>query len=193
MVSIAGIAMSSVPAIACKIVKHLSLMPTQQWLTPEAEGPTAIPVYQLGLSILSKRIWCCSDAAQVVRLRRKHFLLWMRALENQSLVVPLIQALPDGMCPLYFPVLVSHPARIANRMKGMDIEIYHWWHQVPPELAMLTCEDFSVALALRQKVIALPLHQSVNEKNIAYMAHCLLQAAKLPVNADCSDAQLHSR
>ena len=184
MVSIAGIAMSSVPSIACKMVKRLSLIPRQQWLTPEAEGPTAISVYQLGVSTLSKRIWCCSNVEQIVKLRRKHFMLWMRALENQSRVVPLIKALPDGMCPLYFPVLVSHPASIVDRMKKNDIEVFNWWHQVPPELAMLPPEDFAVALALKQKVIALPLHQSVNEKNIAHMAYCLLQAAKLPVNTD---------
>lgn len=193
MVSIAGIAMSSVPAIACKVVKRLSLVPRQQWLTPEAEGPTAIPVYQLGVSALSKRIWRCSDAAQLVKIRRRHFMLWMRALENQSLVAPLIKALPDGMCPLCFPVVVSHPARIVDRMKNNDIEVFNWWYQVPPELAMRPPEDFAVALALKQKVIALPLHQSIHEKDIAHMAHCLLQAAKLPVNTDCDDAQGHSR
>ena len=130
----------------------------------------------LAMSSLSARLlsWC--DMAAIRQRRIRHYRM-LDALLDPA-VVRVFPALPDGVCPLFFPILVAdkHAAAIALRQRGVDA--LEFWNDSVESGAEMSAD----ARFLRTHVLELPIHQDLTPRHIAYMARHVSELARGPAD-----------
>jgi hypothetical protein len=80
---------------------------------------------------------------------------------------PLRADLDDGVCPLFFPILVADKRRAAEALWGAGIEAVQFWNYGDQEAQRDRSSD---AQFLRDHVLELPIHQDVTARQIEYTA-----------------------
>ncbi len=186
------IALFAVPSIAIKLAKKLPVLNRAVWLSADAEGEEAVPIYSVGMSNSSLALMKKANREKIVSARRSNYLQWLeligqlnQASVNQAsmeqpltaeadfAIRPLLPELPEGCCPLYFPVVVQNPAAIKEYLADQDIECFNWWQHLHEAVDWA---QFPVAERLKRSVIALPVHQNLSKVQIEYAAKCLQQS-----------------
>jgi hypothetical protein len=85
---------------------------------------------------------------------------------------PLFEQLDEGVCPLFFPLLVPDKPAAAHVLSQLGIEATELWNygdaQVPSDIS-------ADAEFLRRHVLELPIHQGVSDVQIEYMAEQVLK------------------
>jgi perosamine synthetase len=119
----------------------------------------------LAISIWSERLLHRLDYAAIRRQRRANFSA-LRDLLAESGIAPW-RDLEEGVCPLFFPLLVKDKAEAARGLKKAGVIATELWNEGDPESAPLEGEG---AKFLRRHVLELPIHQDVQEAQIRYMA-----------------------
>lgn len=160
----------ALPAVLAKLARVTGLVPAHRWLTPDVEGEEAYPVFGQGISGFSRRLLECTDGSRVRALRRHNHARWVTRVTGMPGVGIVHRDLPDGVCPLYFLVSVTDPGGCVKRLAERDIEAFNWWQHLSPRIAW---GNYPVARQLKQSLLALPLHQGLEEADIEHMAHCL--------------------
>jgi dTDP-4-amino-4,6-dideoxygalactose transaminase len=120
---------------------------------------------EIGMSDLCRRLLPRFDYEEVWRRRRDHYLYLADRLAGH--VRPLRATLPDGACPLFFPILVRDKARAARALSQRGIGAVELWNEGDPECAG---GRFPETDELRRHVLELPLHQSLSRAQLDYMA-----------------------
>lgn len=119
----------------------------------------------LAMSALCHRLFKRFDYQEIRRLRRGNFLRLSERLEGRA--TPLRTDLPEGVCPLFFPLLVKdkHAAALALWRRG--IGAVEFWNQGDPEASLRGSSD---AQFLREHVLELPIHQDLSAGQLEQMA-----------------------
>ncbi len=175
-VSIVGIGLWAVPAVGLKVLKKLGLLRKANWLTADAEGDQAIPIYNTAMSRSMNKILKLSNTERIITTRRSHYELWLSELSSggaQPQAQPLFKELPDGCCPLYFPLIVNNPAKIVAALQLNDIESFNWWQHMHPAVDW---HQFPVAHSMKQRIVALPTHQKMSTSQVKKAAACVIMA-----------------
>jgi dTDP-4-amino-4,6-dideoxygalactose transaminase len=130
----------------------------------------------LGMSPISDRVMDGLDYEEIRRKRRDNFFSLRRKLGNR--VTMLRKDLPEGACPLFFPILVRDKHATAEALQRADIGAVEFWSdpQADPAIG-------SDARYLRAHVLELPIHQDVTPSQIGYIAEQVLRLA--PERAPC--------
>lgn len=119
----------------------------------------------LGISPLSLRIARAHDFADTIALRRHNY----RVLHEQLAPVcpPLFESLPDGVCPLFYPLRVKHKAEVLQRLHSGGIEAIDFWRDPHP-----ACDprSFPESTELRNSIIEIPCHQDISTETLYRMA-----------------------
>ena len=160
----------TLPAVLAKVARRTGLQPASDWLTPDVEGAAAQPVYGQGMSAFSHRLLMSADGQQIRRRRRANHAHWVRQVAQIDGVEPVHQELPEGACPLYFVARVSNPGQCVKLLEMSDIEAFNWWQHLS---SCIVWSDFPIARQYKQSLLALPLHQQLQESDITHMATCL--------------------
>lgn len=158
------------PAVVVKVLKRMGLFKNAIWLTADAEGDAATPIYNVGMSQSMQTLLHRVRAQDVVRQRRDNYQCWLNELSNNhhnTHAEPLFKQLPDECCPLYFPLLVNNPAEMVEALKLADIESFNWWQHMHNAIDW---EQFPVAKKMKQSIVALPVHQKLDRTQIRRMA-----------------------
>jgi hypothetical protein len=79
----------------------------------------------------------------------------------------VFESLPDGVCPLFFPVLVNDKHGTAMRLRARGVDALEFWndssepggHEMGPG-----------AQLLRRHVLELPIHQDLTPRHIDHIA-----------------------
>ncbi|MGH9869403.1 MAG: DegT/DnrJ/EryC1/StrS family aminotransferase [Candidatus Polarisedimenticolia bacterium] len=125
----------------------------------------------IGMSSLSQHLIQRLDYAQIVRTRRRNYeLLRSRLGHRTSLLRP---DLPEGMVPLFFPLLVADKQAAAERLWRHGIEAVQFWNEGVPGV---DGEPSSDARFLRRHVLELPIHQEVSASQVEYIAEMVLSS-----------------
>lgn len=165
-IRVIGIALWAAPAVFIKLIKRAGLSKKTHWLTADAEGAEAIPIYHTGMSSLMQAVYRDTDVSSVIQKRRNNFYQMLDAVgtpSSDTIVTPVISELPDGFVPLYFPVFTPNPADLVSHLEGLDIEAFNWWQHHHPAVKWI---DFPVARSLKQSIVAVPVHQKLNSLQI---------------------------
>jgi hypothetical protein len=109
-----------------------------------------------------------------VRIRRRNFLLLRSRLQGR--VSLLREDLPEGMAPLFFPLLVADKRAAAESMWSEGIEAVQFWNDGIPGMAD---DPRSHAVFLRRHVLELPIHQEVTASQVEYIAEKVLARPEL--------------
>jgi dTDP-4-amino-4,6-dideoxygalactose transaminase len=88
------------------------------------------------------------------------------AQDLEGFVTPLHSDLPEGACPLLFPILVEDKQAVAELLRGCGIDVLEFWNHGAHDSAHEgTCARF-----LRAHVLGLPIHQDLTARHLDYIA-----------------------
>jgi perosamine synthetase len=105
------------------------------------------------------------DYADIRRRRVENCRQLMAALDGA--VTPLWPDLPEGVCPLFYPILVADKQAAANALRLHGIEPLEIWNH---GVASFDAHASDNARLLRAHVLGLPVHQDLTAHHVAYMA-----------------------
>jgi hypothetical protein len=113
------------------------------------------------MSSASRRLLLRIDHADVVARRRRNYLRLVQSLPAGGPLRPLYVGLPDGVCPLYLPLLAQERDRASELMESCGVETFRYWTWRHPELPAGASAEF-----LRDHLLALPVHQDMGEPEL---------------------------
>jgi len=97
--------------------------------------------------------------------RRSNFLQLEARLKDKVSVLPV--ELAEGVCPLFFPILVEDKHAAAEELRQRGIGVIEFWNEGDPAACGPDSRD---ALFLRKHVLELPIHQNVTAGQLDYIA-----------------------
>ena len=110
------------------------------------------------------------DYDRIRRRRRENFLLLRQKLEGR--VTMLREDLDEGVCPLFFPILVRDKHAAAKALWQRGIGAVEFWNEVRPQAER---DGGPGAQYLRAHVLELPIHQDVGPAQVEYIADQVLR------------------
>lgn len=151
--------------------------------TLSAFGVRREPVGDTGFSIADADLAMSSICHALIRRldyeairsrRRANFERLRRALGGR---VTLPRAdLPEGMCPLFFPLLVSDKEAASRELTRRGIGNVQFWNQGDREADTRMTSDVRW---LRRHVLEIPIHQGIGASSVDYMAQQVLALGSL--------------
>jgi dTDP-4-amino-4,6-dideoxygalactose transaminase len=119
----------------------------------------------LAMSGVSKRLLRGLDFDAIRERRRMNATRLAELLDGRATRV--FRELPDGVCPLFFPILVpdKHAAALALQARGVDaLEFWNYGFHLDG------CDVSAAARFLRAHVLELPIHQDLTSRHIDHVA-----------------------
>jgi hypothetical protein len=89
----------------------------------------------------------------------------------------LREDLEEGICPLFFPILVEDKHSAARALWQRGIGAVEFWNEGDP---LANCEAGKDARFLRAHVLELPIHQNVTRPEVEYIASQVLYLGLQP-------------
>jgi dTDP-4-amino-4,6-dideoxygalactose transaminase len=125
---------------------------------------------RIGMSTWSLRLLSRLDYDGIRRRRRANFSLLANALA-QAGIAPWLD-LEDGVCPLFFPLLVKDKSAAARALHESGVIATELWNEGDPQFR---AQDGPDSRFLRRHLLELPIHQDVREPHIRYMARRVIE------------------
>ncbi|MBI4465380.1 MAG: DegT/DnrJ/EryC1/StrS family aminotransferase, partial [Acidobacteria bacterium] len=110
------------------------------------------------------------DYAAIRQQRRSNYLYLLARLTGKAAL--LLPKLAEGICPLFFPILVHDKRAAAQTLWRRGIGAVEFWNEGDAEV---TIERFPDSHFLRKHVLELPIHQDICHSQLEYMANRVLQ------------------
>lgn len=123
----------------------------------------------IGMSPSSSSLLHRFDYDAIPRKRREHFLFLHRKLAGRATL--LEKDLAEGVCPLFFPLLVPDKRAAAEALRQRGIGAVEFWNEGDPEAGR---EAFPQVQFLRDHLLELPIHQELTPPHLEYMARQVL-------------------
>lgn len=127
-------------------------------------------IEKLAASKITHRILYHSSIETVVRCRRDNYSALFEMIKKVKKICPLYKELPDGVCPLYLPVLVENREAVSIRLNEMGIMVVQWWAGFH---GGFDWAEFPEAQYLKEHLLAIPIHQQLTQQNIDYIISSL--------------------
>jgi dTDP-4-amino-4,6-dideoxygalactose transaminase len=103
-------------------------------------------------------------------IRERRIANYHRLAEQlEGYVTPLHHQLPNGACPLLFPILVQDKHLTAEKLRDCGVDVLEFWNHGRGGAGDLN-EAGPNTRSLRQHVLGLPIHQDLTERHIDYIA-----------------------
>lgn len=130
-----------------------------------------------GMAPFSQRLMRRLDWAGIASRRRRNYRHLVRELESLAGIEVLRPEIPDHVNPLFLPVLVERRAEVFRHLVRHRIHAAVWWDQKHPAVAW---DEFPEANALKDRVLALPVHQDVEPEGVEHLLDVLRACPDLP-------------
>ena len=125
----------------------------------------------LAMSGVSARLLERFDFEEIRRRRIENYRLLDARLDPS--VERVFDTLPDGVCPLFFPIIVRDKAAAARTLQQRGVDALEFWNE-----SMESGDEMGPdARFLRQHVLELPIHQDLTPRHIGHVAR---EASALP-------------
>ena len=119
----------------------------------------------LAMSGVSRRLLARLDHSDVRRTRVGNYRRLATLLGTAA--TPVFDEVPEGVCPLFFPLLVRDKHETAERLRARGVDALEFWndssepggHEMGPD-----------ARFLRRHVLELPIHQDLTPRHIDHIA-----------------------
>lgn len=119
----------------------------------------------------ARRLMRIVDPELVVAKRRENYLHLAGRLRTRAHTPPPFDALPEGACPLFYPLWVEDKLRLHEDMMRVGVHTINLWHDnhpaCPPDLAV-------EASRWRNHLIELPIHQGLSLDDVDRVADTVL-------------------
>lgn len=127
-------------------------------------------------SLFARLLLRLSSTTRIATLRRAHYLRLDAALRGLPGIRPLHAALPDGVCPWAYPLLVDDPDGLAGRLGAAGVPVLRFGRPLWQGVDAATCAN---AAYLSRHVLALPCHQELRPRELDW----LIEATRTAVQA----------
>lgn len=127
----------------------------------------------IAMSAISNKVMIGLDYQQIRKKRRENFLRMREKLDGR---VRMPRGdLRDGVCPLFFPILVRDKAGAARALRQQGIGAIEFWNdpQTNPNIG-------PDARYLREHVLELPIHQDVTSSQVDFITNQVLRCKLEP-------------
>ncbi len=120
--------------------------------------------FDQGLNIISAAIARRVDPSEVTRRRRANYTRLLEDLPAPGWIRPVFPDLPRGVSPFCFPIYVENRDRVQDYLlrRGIHARVY-WDVAELPAGALEQCPDTASIL---ERILTLPIHQSIREEHI---------------------------
>ena len=111
------------------------------------------------MSTLSTRIIRNIDYKKIKEIRRKNYEYLLVNLPKMQDIEVVFSSLPEGVCPLFFPLIVKDRQYYYQKFIERGIKTHQYWqyfHDAVP------WDKFPKAVFLKKHVLGLPIHQDVS-------------------------------
>ena len=137
----------------------------------------------LAMSGLSGKIMDRTHIEQVIRRRRENFTCLLGSLSESPGARIVWKQLPEGVCPLFFPIKIEGVNRsvLQDRLLKSGISSFVFGEELHPSLP---ANQFRTAEMLSQKILCLPVHQDLKSADMTCIAETLLRKVGELENAD---------
>ena len=122
------------------------------------------------MSSISRYLLRHTEHDTIRDIRRRNFTLLSERFEGGRLVRPLFSQLPPGCSPMMFPVWVEEPLALLRHLFKAGIESDIFWEFTHPAVSM---EPFAFEDDLKKRCIEIPVHQCLDEDDMAVIAGAL--------------------
>src|SRR5258708_26630079 len=99
--------------------------------TPVGDMGFEVADVDLAMSRFSERVLSRVDFAEIKRRRLANFKHLTSALEGQA--IPVMPTPGDGVCPLFFPILVPDKASAAAALQRRGVDALEFWNEGVPD------------------------------------------------------------
>ena len=121
----------------------------------------------LAMSPVSARLLERLDTGEVRRRRIENYRLLDATLDRR--IPRVFETLPEGVCPLFFPVLVDGKHETARQLWHRGVDALEFWNDSVDS----GDEMSSDARYLRSHVLELPIHQDLTPRHIEHIARAV--------------------
>jgi dTDP-4-amino-4,6-dideoxygalactose transaminase len=125
-----------------------------------------------GASRTALRLVKTFDPESVIAARRSNFLHLSARLAG-SIETPFGH-LPDGVCPLFFPVIVKDKLLVIDELAANGVGSVNLWREPHPACPQDLAAEVSY---LRTHLLELPIHQSLSQADIDRVADAFLRTS----------------
>ena len=122
----------------------------------------------LGISRITRKIALGQGVAQIAATRRRNYQFLMEKLRDLS--EPMFPTLPEGVVPLFYPMLVEDNRLTSERLVARGIETVDFWRDFHPACP---AAEFPEVAMLRTSVMEIPCHQDLTLRTMARIAECV--------------------
>jgi dTDP-4-amino-4,6-dideoxygalactose transaminase len=119
----------------------------------------------LAMSAMSQRLLARFDYAAIRRRRRDNFRRLADRLDTAA--TPVFESVPEGACPLFFPVFVHDKHETATRLRARGVDALEFWNESSEPGGHEMGPD---ARFLRRHVLELPIHQDLTPRHVDHIA-----------------------
>lgn len=123
-------------------------------------------------SLFARLLLARVSSSRIVALRRRNYQRLQQALAGLPGCRPLHAALPDGVCPWLFPLLVDDAESAFARIRQRGLPVVRFAETLWPGEDADRCPD---SVYLSRHVLAFPCHQELSEQEFAWMRAGLLE------------------
>lgn len=114
-----------------------------------------------GDTLVGKGILATIAHGRIVTRRRRYYAWWLEALRGVGGARALFPALPEGVVPYAFPLVLEQPEPAFSALRYAGIPMWRW-----EDGAQCDCP---VAAHYRTNLVQLPLHQELDEEEARWM------------------------
>jgi len=116
-----------------------------------------------GMSNISKYILRRQNPKNIKEKRIENYKKLDELIKHNKALKPLFKLLPDGTCPLFFPVIVKNPKSLQEYLFDNNIYSKRFWTFFHKDINI---SKFEWETYLKQHLIALPIHQNLDINDI---------------------------
>ena len=124
-----------------------------------------------GISAVSLKMLQRINIDEIITKRRDNYRYYLGKLLNKRGVEIIYPELWEGVCPIGFPILLEDRDRIRKRLLERGINLRTLWDILPEEVSP---EEHPIAVRFSDRIIILPVHQSLEERHLDYTITNLL-------------------
>jgi dTDP-4-amino-4,6-dideoxygalactose transaminase len=118
------------------------------------------------ISYITKRMLRTFNVENIVQRRRENFITYLTLLSHLDDIEPIFKELPDGVCPLNFPIIVKNRDELRNKLRERNIEAGVWWKGYHKSIQW---DEFKDATFLKDHCLTLPVHQDIDYQCVFYI------------------------
>ena len=124
-------------------------------------------------SLFARLLLRLSSTTRIATMRRAHYLRLDAALRGLPGIRPLYPALPDGVCPWAYPLLVKDADGLAARLGAAGVPVLRFGRPLWQGVDAATCAN---AAHLSGHVLALPCHQELRPHELDWLIEATREA-----------------